>query len=211
MISRHKLDPFTPYQLLPPSYEKNRRATRVAYGWTAANGMLLILLGTLAVVATTKQRRNDQARAKIAAAAFPLYQLRRDTTLLEQTNQQRQDWCQAVESARPDDNGFQTLAAVAASLSADASNIEVDQIAIQIPRERHDRAPNEPLWETGSIDITARVHSIATAHQWVGRLDASDRITNVTLESLISEGGERRIEGQRIEITATPLATRVLP
>ena len=199
-------DPFRAYQLLPPAYHNQRRVTKAAGVWCAVVCTLLVILGGLTGATALQAERNHRARQQVVAAALPLLDLRRDVLRLSQANRLRLQWCDWVESARPDGNAFETLATIATTSQSDGSNIRIDRMLIKMPVEypATDAAP--PQWATPRLEITARVNSPGTADAWIRRLNHSDRVTDAEIAAAPLD-----LAGGCVEITASPITTRVLP
>lgn len=199
-------DPFRAYQLLPPAYHNRRRVTNVVGAWCTVICTLLAILGGLTAATALQAKRNHRARQQVVAAALPLLDLRRDVLRLSQANRLRLQWCDGVESARPDGNAFETLAAIATTSQSDGNNIRIDRMLIKMPLEypATDAAP--PQWATPRLEITARVNAPGTADEWIRRLNRSDRVSDAEIAA-----GPLDLAGGRVEIMASPITTRVLP
>ncbi len=206
MESQSRNDPFQAYQLLPPAYRNQRRISKAICAWSAVTCTLLAILGGLLGATALEAERDYQARQQLVAVALPLLDLRRDVLRLNHWNRQRVQWCDWVESAQPDENAFQTLATIAKSSHSDGSNLKIDRIVIQMPLEHSVTDEPPPQWAMPRLDIAARVSSPDVAYQWIDRLNHSDRIANADIDDAADD-----LAGGRVEITATPIATRVLP
>lgn len=190
------------YELLPPGYQYECRIRNVLYGWITVICWLLAILCGVAVMTALRSHRDQQSHDQLVATAMPLIDLRRNVFQLQSGNAQRLKWCQWVESAKPDDDAFQALAAIIAS----PQDIEIDQLSIRLPLEYPLTAKEVPDWAVPHLAVTARVASPEVAQQWVQRLSRSDRIDAATVDVKPLE-----LAGGRVELTATPRTTRVLP
>ena len=100
--------------LLPPAIAKTVRLRRVFLAWfVIVSSAFAVLVSTVIVVGLNCQKlrqRNEQ----LAAAAMPLMDLRRDVIQLRVENERRNQWCDYVETAKPNDDMLQSLTAIAA-------------------------------------------------------------------------------------------------
>ncbi len=199
----HPLDQF---ELLPVAFRNVRRVRHVSYGWIATVVALLVSLCFAVIVSSLRLRAEHQAREHLVAAALPLFDLRRDVLQLQRDNARRMKWCEQVESAKPDDNVFQTIATVAATIPANRQNIKIDKFHIRLPLEYPGMAKEVPDWAAPRLLVSARVISADAASHWIAKLNASARIDGATIKN-VSAG---LLDGQ-MEVTAIPLATRVSP
>jgi hypothetical protein len=136
---------------------------------------------------------------------MPLLELRRDVFRLQDFNAQRRQRCQWVESAKPDDNAFQTLAVITATPPGE-NKIKIDRLSITLPLEYSAVENSVPDWAAPRLAVSARVASSDVAKLWIERLNQSDRLDSVALEV-----DQADLAGGRIELTAVPQTTRVLP
>jgi hypothetical protein len=199
-------DPFRAYQLLPPAFNNQRRVSKAICVWSAIICTMLAILGGLAGATALEAERNFQARQQMVAAALPLLDLRGSVLRLSQSNRLRLQWCEWVESARPDGNAFETLAAITTTSQSDGRNIRIDRILIKMPLEYPATDETPPEWAAPQLGITARVNSPGMADQWIRRLNSSDRFTDAEVAAAPLD-----LANGRVEITASPITTRVLP
>ncbi len=198
--------PLEQFELLPPAFRQERRVRRIVYGWIVVIGSLSAIFGGLIATTTLRLHRDRQARENLVVAALPLLDLRRDVFRLQQRNTQRQQWCQWVESAKPDDNAFQTLATVVSTPPSEIEKIKIDRLSIRLPLEYPANAKEVPNWATPQLAVLARAGSSEIARQWVEQLNHSDRIAAASLDVKPAD-----LTDEQIELTAIPLTTRILP
>lgn len=207
MMAKQSLrDPLQTFDMLPPVYHSEVRFGLALRRWLAVNLSLLVILSVLGSLATVRLHQEHLTRQRIVTAAMPLIRLRDDCQRLQLENDRRGQWCRLVESARPDDNAFQSLAAIASAASSDGENVMIDQVLIRLPLESADVEPKSPMWSAGSVSVTARVASPDLAHDWIDRLNASDRVYHAVIDDSLVD-----LTGSSVEITAIPRTTRVLP
>jgi hypothetical protein len=197
--------PLEQFELLPPAFQNERRVRRIRYGWIAMVGALSVILGGTIAATLVRAHRDRRARERLVVAALPLLELRRNVFRLQDVNAQRRQWCQWVESAKPDDNAFQTLAAITATPLGE-NEIKIDRLSIMLPLEYSVAAKEVPDWATPRLSVSARVASSDAARLWIERLNQSDRIDSAALE--VDQASQA---GGRVELTAIPQTTRVLP
>ncbi len=215
--SAHSLDQF---DLLPPSFRYQNRVREVCCGWLTINVALLAIMAGVAAATVMRIRGQREMNLQIASTAIPLMDLRRDVVRLQEENSQRNQWCRSIDSSRPDDAALQTLAAITAATQGERQGILVDSIHVRLPIEYPVSAAKRPDWAVAQVVITARVVSDAV-QTWLDRLNQFDRIADASLASpSVSEefrgvdlSNVGSISGDRgsIQVTATPLSTRVLP
>jgi hypothetical protein len=162
-----------------------------------------------------ERQRNEQ----IAATAIPLLDLRRDVFRLQKENDQRDQWCQWVEAARPDDDVLQTLATITVASQTENRAIMIDSLDLRQAIELPSSATKMPDWAIPRIAIEARIRAEAI-QPWLDRLNSFDRIDAAaihaithsdTSNTLLAESDFSSGNAQPIQVRATPLSTRVLP
>lgn len=199
--------------LLPPAIAKTVRLRRVFFAWfVIVSSAFAVLVSTVIVVGLNCQKlrqRNEQ----LAAAAMPLMDLRRDVIQLRVENERRNQWCDYVETAKPNDDMLQSLTAIAARTD-DA--VLIDTVFLRLPVEHGGDMDSPPEWAMPKLELTARVPLASSASGWVERLSQSDRIQSpvltddndlVQLNALRNQGNATR----RVELLAVPAFTGVLP
>ncbi len=205
MMSGEATAGLQPFELLPPQYRNRRRVRHVFYGWASVLGSLAAVLCGVAVATSIRAHKEAQLRQQLVAASLPLFDLRRDVHQLEHRNSQRAKWCRWVESARPDDQLFQTMAAVVIAPKPDDGEIKIDRLHVKLPIEYPLDEQETPSWALPQLSIAARTTPEA-AQRWAERLNRSDRIQAASVEETPVHIGHRQLR-----ITATPLSSRVLP
>ena len=223
------------FDLLPPSFRYQIRVQQVLHSWlTIIVALIAVLIGVI-VATTYRVHRNRQLNERIASAAIPLMELRSDVIELREENNQRSQWCRSVEAARPDDSALQTLAAVAVASQNGNGQIIIDSIHLRLPIEFPASATKTPDWATPQITITARLLRGDAVGGWVDRLNSFDRIESASIVAAndhrsqrgsdwspvrasvpeLTPGGPTLTQVQNqidpLQLTATPLATRVVP
>jgi hypothetical protein len=177
--------------------------------------MLSVTLCAVAVATLLRKHHAHRANVRIASTAIPLMDLRRDVIRLQQETNQRNQWCRWVDSARPDDSALQTLAAVALASQSETNDIVIDALHLRMPIEFSATAKATPAWAIPHVSVSARIASPGMVDQWVDQLNAVDRIeaASVVVNDRDSKRDSLQTAGEinRVELTATPLATRVLP
>ena len=208
------------FDLLPRSFCYQSRIRQALCGWLTILCALVAILCGVATATAMRTHRTRQMRKQMAAAAIPLLDLRRDVIRLQQENSQRNQWCQAVEASRPDDSLLQTLAAIAAASRGVHHDILIDTLHLRVPIEYPLSAENTPDWAIPLLAITAHVLTDDAVQQWVDRLNRCDRIESASIHAATelaqanaSSIGEFRTKQPwgSVQLTAIPLATRVLP
>lgn len=194
------------FELLPPNYRNERRVRQVVRGWVVIVGAMLVIFGSVFATASIRSRHEARIREQVAAAAKPQFDLRRSVLHLEAANERRQQWCQWVESARPHDDAFQTLASITAAANGEGMNIKFDRVHVKLPLEYPATETSPPDWALPSATIIARVQSPEVMNRWLAQLKTSDRLAAATIDD--DPSGDI---GQQYEVTASPVATRVLP
>jgi hypothetical protein len=203
------------FDLLPPSFHYHDRVRQVICSWLTIICMLSVTLCAVAVATLLRKHRVHRANVRLAAAAIPLMDLRRDVIRLQQDNNQRNQWCQWVDSARPDDSVLQTLAAVAFASQSETDDIVIDALHLRMPIEFSATAKATPAWAIPHVSVSARITNSDMVDRWVNQLNAVDRIEAASM--VVNDRDSKRESLQtveeinRVELTATPLATRVLP
>lgn len=194
-------------EMLPPAYELERRLRHVVRVWTAAICILLAVLTAMFIAISVRIHQESRSVADLTASTMPLLDLRRDIENMRVANQRRTRWCEWVESARPADDAFQTLASIIVSAESDGSDIKLDQVAIRVPVEFSADLSETPEWAEPRVSVSARVKSVQRAQQWTESLSLSDRLFDVqsaTDEKVVEVSG-------RYEFQAVPTASRVCP
>ncbi len=209
------------FDLLPPSFRYQHRLRKVLCGWVTLVCLLIAVLIGVTVITIMRTLHENRTNQQIASTAIPLLDLRRDVFRLQGDNKQRQQWCRWVESTRPDDSMLQVLAAIAAaSQIRDPSQtgdqqITVDSVALRLPMEFPISASEPPAWAVPFITIVARPTSLDVVQPWVERLSSFDRIAAASIAADTNETvSDVRLEKKKIQsvqLTATPVATRVQP
>ena len=194
------------YDLLPPVYLNQYRLRHVHYSWLAIVGSLMIVLACVSLLAAWRTHQDRRIREMLALKALPLFDLRQDVQQMQANNARRTTWCQWVESARPDDNALQTLAAVATASAGQEEQITVDRLSIKLPLEYPAEAKQMPAWAAAEISVAAQVDSSEAIPRWLDRLNVSDRIAGAT--TVVEPAG---VSDGSIELIARPVVTRVLP
>lgn len=205
--------------LLPPSFRYENRVRQVVCSWLTVICALVAILSGVSVATIFRVHQERQTNQQLAATAIPLMDLRRDVCRLQRENNQRDQWCRLADAARPADDLLQTLAAISAASQTPDRAIMIDSLDVRQAIEFPESAKQTPPWATGRIVIQARMPAEAI-RPWLDRLVSSDRVEAAstatesdfdTNSQLRTESSFLRDEAQPINITATPLSTRVLP
>ena len=218
-------DPLASYNLLPAAFPIRRRGRRACYLWFCVTAALA---ATLAGVRTTDcYHRQSFRRSEIhvQAVALPIASMRDNAITLKEENRRLRQWCELVETARPDDSLLQTLASVAAAVSSERESVEVTTITVVLPDEHASSATDEsdgrePAARSPLISITGRVRSAETAKRIAAELESSPRIESVAIAdtSRPGEAAEQETTSatkdalrMSMRIDGTPVVARVLP
>ncbi len=199
------------YEMLPPRFVNQRRLRHVLYGWLATTITSATVFGGIAVAATLRSHQEQQERQQVVTASLPLFQLRREIAVMNQDNAKRRNWCAWVETTKPSDDLFQTMAAVVdASTSvvqaSESEQIKIDKLQVKLPLEYPHDSETIPAWALPSLSVTARTGSTIAAKEWVEAMNASDRIDSAEMDAPALDR-----ENAQVIINATPVATQVLP
>lgn len=203
------------YDLLPPSYREQNRARQLFYSWTTVVGALMAILIGVSLATWNQVNHRRQRNRRIASAAIPLLQLRSDVNAMQKHNQQLSSWCDAVESAKPDDDLLQTLAAIASASQPLAEPIVIDSIQLRLATESPPTEDEVPQWARPLLRITTRHRDRQSLDHWLEQLNQKDRIrsASIDLESRKSLQPSRVSFGNdfSVTVTANPISTHVLP
>ncbi len=205
------------FDLLPPSFHYQIRLRQLRCSWL----LTVLILGAVlcgVTAATVLRRHRDQlTHQRIAAAAAPLIELRRDVFSLQEQIESHEKHCRRVEAAKPDDSGLQTLAAIAAASQTGTRDIIVDTLQLRLPIEYPASAKEPPSWALPHLEISARILGDAE-EPWIDRLNSFDRIESASVvTNQFGGNGEGEddfrlhLESYPVRVTAIPNATRVLP
>ena len=112
-MSRRRSSALATMDLLPSSYQRKRRVQQLSRSWAAV--IMILLAAFCCAVGESVLRAHRQAsnNAQLACTAMPLQAIRNNVIALQTQNRKHTEWCDMVESARPDDSTLQTLAAIA--------------------------------------------------------------------------------------------------
>lgn len=201
--------------LLPPAFHQNFRIRQSVYGWVSIATLFSMILVGSTVDAYCKRLQSRRVLRQLATNASPLMELQKSTIALRSENARRQTWCSLVEAVEPDDCAVQTLGAIAKASQIDS--LLIDSLHLRLPLEAAVTDANRSVQPDSHpiVHVTARFQSGADL-SWDDRLQASDRIANVSLQRRPDAGklsGLTRGSGNwlPIQLTATPQSTRVLP
>ena len=202
------------FDLLPPSFRYRNRVRQILCSWITIVCMLLAILCGVIAATTFSIHRDHRMNEQIASTAIPLIDLRRDVIKLQDENNQRKQWCEWVETTRPDDSALQTLAAIAVASQNGTQEAIIDSLHLRLPIEYPISAAQTPSWAVPRIAISARITTDQAVQPWIDRLNSIDRIEAAAAVADSNMPAGKRIESSdigRVQLTATPLATRVLP
>lgn len=203
------------YDLLPSSYRIRNRVRLLSRSWSAVVMILTAVFIAATAASLLHVHRQNQLHTEIACAALPLRQLRQEATQLRLRNEQRDRWCQLVESAKPDDSALQTIAAIALASQNGNRQILIDAVHLRFEVESAVTEASAGPWTSPTLDIAARATSAAAQQGWFDRLVQLERIDRLTFEGA-SEDEQSAVrlvqDGMlHLQLTGTPLATRVMP
>ena len=169
-----------------------------------------IVLGQSVYSARCRTERN----AKIGWAALPIRQLRQDVIALQSRNRQRTQWCALVDSAKPDDSVLQTVAGIAMTLQPADHDILIDRLHLRLPVEIAS-SDDSREWSLPLLSIDLRSKNSVAQRRWLDQIEQLDRIERLAFDSQETTAGDSSRFGpnglQRLQLNATPVATRVLP
>ena len=167
------------------------------------------MFGVLAAT-LMRARRISRANEQLAVAAMPLMDLRRDVLQLHEDHSRLLGWCQQSEAARPSDDILQSIAAIALASQTGQGDVIVDSLHLRLPHEYSVTAAEPPHWAIPVVSIAARVSEQGKVDKWLDRLNQFARIK---LAKVQTESGPLTVPGDAIslQISATPIATRVAP
>ena len=199
--------------LLPPAIAETVRLRRNFFVWfVVVSSALAVLISTMIVVGMHYQQ-SRQRNEQLVAAAIPLMDLRQDVIQLRAENHRRNQWCDFVESAKPNDDVLQSLAAIAARTD---DTVLIDTVLVRLPVEHAGDVDSPPEWSLPKLEVTARVPLANSVSGWVERLSQSDRIQTpvLTEDNDLEQANVLRLQDnatRRIELSAIPAFTGVLP
>ncbi|QDT06685.1 hypothetical protein K227x_51010 [Rubripirellula lacrimiformis] len=188
----HSASPLRGFELLPPAYRQQRRLQSVQYGWMTV--ILAMAVIFVAVTITTFVRRQQQfgRHQQLAAESMPLFRLRDDVRVLSAEHDQLQQWCDHVQSALPNDDLLQAMAAVAEATYPLQSTIRMESLHVRVPVEysvdpaADGTVPSGPLsppdWAKPTIKITARANPSSVSN-WVQNINLNPRIDGASTDS----------------------------
>lgn len=204
--------------LLPDWFRNRQRGRRVCANWLTAATMLAILLSGFSAASWLRVKRQQETRVQMATRAAPILAMRQRSQRWSRQNERRETWCSWAESARPDDSLLQTLAALAAVSHAEPAAVVIDSIEIRLPLENAVSGPAVPNDSSaarddpsaapaaaGGVTLAGRVKSPQFALRLAERLNEQQRIDAAQVEAVPSE------RAASLRLTATPVATRVVP
>ncbi|MEM1069921.1 MAG: hypothetical protein AAGI63_13560, partial [Planctomycetota bacterium] len=203
--------PLHPFDLLPNSFHQSRRVSALFRSWTTV--ILILLAGFFLVVVESvlTAQRNAHRNEALACEALPLWDLRETVMARQVANDELQQCCVGLESARPDDSLLQVLAGVALSTESAKGDVIVDALHVRLAVET---AHTQTTSTRETLSIKARVKNAAVLQQWIELLESQARLRDIT-HRFDEESGTAAITGRsqmlQVEITGVPIATRVLP
>lgn len=199
------------FDLLPPSFHYHDRVQQLIRSWATVVCMLLATLCAVTVATSFRLHHNHRTNLRLASAAIPLMQLRRDVMQLQETTAERDQWCQWVDTAHPHDDLLQTLAAIAkASHSSDRKTV-VDALHMRLPIEYPASAQQAPDWAIPFLSLSARVADEDALDDWIDKMERVDRIESMAIVENNRDASDPDEVFHRVQLTAAPQATRVLP
>lgn len=193
---------FELHDLLPPAYSNQHRLQRAFYGWLTVLVAGLMVLIAVTIATLVNQKKTQQLNRQIVATAVPLWQLEQEVQGLRADNSRREQWCRDVETSRPDDSMLQAIGSIA--LTSDSMNgpVAIDALKVRLPLEFAANVSETPEWAVPELQLIGRRTDVGVdVQRWAEMLNATDRIEDAEIE----------IDDGRVTVTATPIATRVLP
>jgi len=183
--------------------------------WLTIVCTLSVTLCGVTVATILRKHRVHNANVQLASIAIPLMDLRSDVIRLQDENDRRNQLCQRVESTRPDDGVLQTLAALAVASQSQTHETIIDSVHVRLPVEFPITAKETPAWAVPQISISARITTDVKINQWIDDLNSFDRIEAVSIVADDHDSADEQLEMndviRRVRLSATPIATRVLP
>lgn len=199
------------FDLLPPSFHYHDRVRKLIRSWVMVVCMLAATLCAVTIATFLRIRHNHRTNLRIASAAIPLMQLRSDVIQLQESTALRERWCQWVESARPGDDMLQTLAAIAKASRSDSRQIMIDSLQVRLPIEFPATTKETPTWATPLLSVSARFAADDALTLWLDQLKSLDRIEPASIDESRQGSSDPEDGFRRVQLTATPRATRVMP
>lgn len=212
-----------PIDLLPPSFRYQLRVRQIYCSWLTTVLTLMAILGGVTAATILRTHQSNRNNIQVATTVIPLMDLRSEVMELQEENSQRTQWCQWVETARPDDSALQTLAAIAVASQNGNRSIMIDSLHLRLPIEFPISAASLPEWAVPHISITARARTgdlvagdatDVNTQIWLDRLNSFDRISAASMASDYQPSSRElslSSDFAPVKLTATPISTGVLP
>ncbi|TWU59895.1 hypothetical protein Poly51_01680 [Rubripirellula tenax] len=204
------------FELLPPTYRYEQFLTAVRLGYLTVIAALTAIFVSAAAATTMRRTAQQHRHQTIASEAVPLMAMRQAVMRLQTENERRSGLCQQVQSAKPNDDILQTVAAIAASTADFDDTISIDSLHVRLPIEfetdsTQSTAPKIPTWASPHLNVLAKVADTATALQWLDRMNAHPRISSATTLDALPTVEENQLLRFPITIKANPIASGTLP
>ena len=222
---RSSTNPLASYNLLPPAFPIRRRGRRACYLWFCVAAALAATLAGVRTIDCYHRESFRRSEIHVQAIALPIASMRDNAITLKEENRRLRQWCELVETARPDDSLLQTLTSIAAAVSREGESGEVTTIAIVLPDEHASSGTEEsdgraPATRSPLVSVIGRVRSAQTAKRIAAELESSPRIESVAIAdtSRPGEAAEREMPSatkdalrMSIRIDGKPVVARILP
>lgn len=208
------LDQWSSYQLLPDRFVKRTSARRLFQFWSALLLVLFVVQCGVTIGFWARGQKLQARNADLVMKSKSLRDVQNETVRMEHEIQRRNDWINAIDSAKPDDAVLQTLLAVAAATKPVQDTASVDSIHINLPLEHsadatelNEALPHLAIRATIQIDPDNRTNGdLQSITAWVETLNQSERIETAVLQQSLSLSN-----AQSLEIEGQPRSTKVVP
>ena len=166
----------------------------------------------ISIVIWAKAKQLESQEIKLIADAAPLADIRDKAQHLRGEIGSLELACALVESAKPNDDLLQSLAAMTVATESIQEDLRIESLDMRLPLETPREASTQlhPKWADAELAITANFNNPELLERWLQQIRLSDRILDVVVQENGNRSGEVSINAETT-IMATPVATRMLP